>query len=157
MCGAAGFACRAHRRLKAITSPVVRQHARAILVYSEIHMTKPSTVTCAVCKQGTLRLGRQMFLTTDSFYACGNCHTEYHRERDKYRLKNIPSGFGAFRPFEGQLLGWEEIWRIANGGLSDAQLAKQEEEKKALLPDTTSNNAHVRRSQVSVTDRCERS
>ncbi len=103
------------------------------------------TTTCRVCGQGTLRRGKRLFVTTDSFLECDHCHTQFYREQGKYILRNVSSNFNRWKEFEGQLLSDEEIVRISSGGLSDAQIAKRDEEIRLQLAKQLAKQEEERR------------
>jgi AAA+ superfamily predicted ATPase len=93
----------------------------------------PTNVTiCPVCQQGVVNQGKILFMPINSFFECEYCHTKYVPAKEKYILKDIPSGLNRWKSLEGQPLNWDEILRIKDGGFTDVELFKQEEEKRRL-------------------------
>ncbi len=86
--------------------------------------------TCYVCQKGTLQRSKWFFMATDSVLKCDNCKVEYHRHRNHWILRQVPLDSIRWHRYEGEALSDSELVRIVQGGLSDAEIAAQEEAKQ---------------------------
>jgi ATPase family associated with various cellular activities (AAA)/AAA lid domain/Double zinc ribbon len=85
---------------------------------------------CYVCQKGILQLGKRLFMATDSILKCDNCKTEYHRDKNRWILQQIPLDSTRWRRYEDEVLNDVELARISQGGQSDAEIAAQAEAKR---------------------------
>lgn len=93
-------------------------------------LSKPKV--CPVCREGSVKRGKVLLIESDSFYKCDSCHSEFHKQDGKYILKNVPNN-QRWKPYEEKLLSFEEINRINEGGISDAEIAQQKTEDEERL------------------------
>ena len=118
--------------------------------YQGIDMTqsKSKEQVCYICKEGVLQRGIYLLFETDSFYECSRCHSEFHKQSGKFLLKHIPNN-SLWKKYEEKVLSLEEIKRIAQGGLSDAEIARQKlEEDERIRKDKEEEEDHRRKEQT---------